>query len=145
MKFLRRTNRTVLALCLNAFILLLILLAITTRDGRLLSESTAFGQIDGNAIALARGVVVMPGQLSANTWGCFVVDNWNQTLSVYQFSPSDHNLKLAAARDIQYDRSLKYFNTSPAPLDVKVMLERAAEPSRASPTTNLSPETNGDK
>src|ERR1700761_5513608 len=100
MQFLRRTNRTALALCLNAFVLLLILLAITTRDGRLFSGSPAFGQM--NSTQSGQGVVVMPGQLSANTWGCFVVDNSNQPLSVYQFSPSDHNLKLAAARDIQY-------------------------------------------
>jgi hypothetical protein len=136
-----KSNRTVLALCANAFILLLILLAIVSRDGRLLPGSTAFGQLQLiPPTAPSNGLTVMPGQLSPNTWGCYVIDPVNQTLSVYQFSPGEHNLRLAAARDIQYDRRLGSFNTTPAPSEIKGMLERADEPTRAAPATNRSPE-----
>jgi hypothetical protein len=135
-------NRTVLALCANAFILLLILLAITSKDGRFWPGSPAFGQYQTTPQTLpATGLTVMPGQLSPNTWGCYMIDPQNQTLCVYQFSPGEHILRLTAARDIQYDRRLGNFNTTPAPAEIKDMLERADEPGRAAPTTNRSPET----
>ena len=135
------SKRTFLAICANAVVLLLILLAITSRDGRLLPGSLAFGQYQLTpSVMPATGVTVMPGQLAPNTWGCYVIDPQNQTLSVYQFSPGEHELRLAAARDIQYDRKLGFFNTTPAPSEIKEMLDRAAEPSRAAPATNRSPE-----
>jgi hypothetical protein len=141
MRQLLHTNRTALALCINAFILVLILLAIISKDGRLLPGSSAFGQYQIVPPSSPKGgLTVMPGQLSPNTWGCYVIDPMNQTLSVYQFSPGEHNLRLAAARDIQYDRRLGSFNTTPAPSEIKQMLDRVDEPPRAAPTTNRSPE-----
>jgi hypothetical protein len=141
MRRLFNANRTLFALCANGLILLLILLAIVGRDGRLLSGSPAFGQYRTiSQPAPPGGLTVMPGQLSPNTWGCYVIDTQNQTLSVYQFSPGEHLLRLAAARDIEYDRQLSTFNTTPQPREIKEMLERADEPVRATPTTNKSPE-----
>jgi hypothetical protein len=135
------SNRTVFALSANAVLLLLILLALTSRDGRLLPGSLAMGQYQPPApIPASSSLTVMPGQLSPNTWGCYVIDPQNQTLGVYQFSPGEHLLRLAASRDIQYDRRLSNFNTIPAPAEIKQMLDREDEPSRAAPTTNHSPE-----
>jgi hypothetical protein len=48
---------------------------------------------------------------------------------------------LAAARDIQYDRRLPLFNTTPSPTEIKEWLDRAEQGVRAAPTTNHSPET----
>ena len=142
MRTLLNANRTVLALCFNGIVLLLILLAIATRDGRGFGGSTAFGQMQlPQAVTSNSGIVIMPGQLAPNHWGCYVLDSQNQTLSVYQFEPGEHDLKLAAARDIQYDRKLGNYNTSPAPEDIRKMLERAEEPSRAAPATERSPES----
>jgi hypothetical protein len=139
MRSLLHANRVVLVLGANAILLLLILVAMITRDGRGLG-ATAFGQsLITPVSAPAGGLTVMPCQLSPNTWGCYVMDPMNQTLCVYQYLPHEE-LKLLAARDIQYDRKLGNYNTSPPPTEIKAMVERAEEPGRAAPTTNRSPE-----
>jgi hypothetical protein len=140
MRSLLQSNRTALALCFNGVVLLMILLAIMTRDGRGFGASPAFGQTPLPAAVNTAGVVVMPGQLSATHWGCYVMDPQNQTLSVYEYNPGETVLKLTAARDIQYDRKLRFFNTSPSPTDIRKLVERQEEPSRAAPTTERSPE-----
>jgi len=132
-------NRTVLALGMNAVLLLLILIAITTRDGRVLGQSVAYPTPAPAPTAPAVPLTVMPCQLSQNTWGCYVMDPQNQTLSVYQYLPHEE-LRLLAARDLEYDRRLKQYNTSPPPADIKAMLDRSDEPARAAPTTVRSPE-----
>jgi hypothetical protein len=123
----------VLALSINAALLVGVILLIFSREGR------SYGQVQ--LPAPTSNIVIMPGQLSPNTWGCYVMDSANQTLTVYQYTPGDHDLRLAAARDIQYDRKLGDFNTSPPPTDIRKMIERAEEPARLAPTTVPSPET----
>jgi hypothetical protein len=123
----------VLAISLNAALLLGVFLLIFTHEGR------SYGQAQPPAPSAS--VVIMPAQLSPNTWGCYVMDSQNQTLSVYQYTPGDHDLRLAAARDIQYDRKLGDFNTSPPPADIRKMIERAQEAARIAPTTERSPES----
>ncbi len=136
-------NRIVAALYFNGAVMLLVLLTLFTRDGRGPGGSTALGQALFPTISgSSGGLVVMPGQLSPNTWGCYVMDAQNQTLSVYQFSPGEHELRSAAARDIQYDRKLQAYNTTPPPGEIRKLIERAEEPLRAAPTTDKSPETN---
>jgi hypothetical protein len=137
-------NRIVLALFANAFLLLLILLAVTSRDGRWLPGSVAFGQLQSLSQPAAAGPLsVMPAQLAPNTWGCYVMDAQNQTLCVYRFDPGKPLLLLAAARDIQYDHKLPLYNTAPPPDEIKAILDRAEQPVRAAPTTNRSPEAIG--
>ena len=105
-------NRTVLALGINAVLLLLILISISTKDVRALGQTVA-SPIPAPAVTPpAAPLTVMPCQLSQNTWGCYVMDPANQTLSVYQYLPHEE-LRLLAARDMQYDRRLKQYNTSP--------------------------------
>ena len=140
MRSLLQSNRTVFALCFNGIVLLLILLAVSTREGRSFGQTQPPSQATP-ATAPSTGLTVMPAQLSLNTWGCYVMDAQNQTLCVYQFSPGEHELRLAAARDIQYDRKLANYNTAPPPTAIRDILERAEEPSRAAPTTERSPET----
>jgi hypothetical protein len=141
MRSIFHANKTVLALIANAVLLLLILVAISTRDGRLLSGSAALGQtVPGTGAQQPTNVLtIMPCQLSQYLWGCYMVDPQNQTLCVYEYLPNQE-LKLLAARDIEYDRKLGYFNTSPPVSDIKAMVERAEEPSRIAPTTMRSPE-----
>ena len=145
MRRLFSANRIVLALCGNAFLLLLILLVVAGRDGRGLPGSVAVGQMSMPAGIAGGGgpLTVMPAQLSANHWGCYLLDAQNQTLCVYQFDPGGPILRLAAARDIQYDHRLPLYNTAPPPDEIKVDLDRARQPVRAAPATNRSPEANG--
>jgi hypothetical protein len=127
-----RTSRVYVALCVNAAILLLILVALISHGTRSLAE------VPGTT---GHGLNVMPAQLSPQVWGCYVLDNDNQTLSVYSYSPGEHELRLAAARDVQYDRKVGDFNTSPSPSEIREMIERAKELPRAVPLPPVSPET----
>ncbi len=130
----QKSHRVYVALCVNAAILLLILVALVSHSGRLLADATAVGG--------GHGLSVMPGQLSSQVWGCYVIDNDNQTLSVYSYTPADHQLKLAAARDVQFDRQLADFNTAPSPAEIREMVDRAKQlPRAAAPPPAVSPET----
>jgi hypothetical protein len=136
MRSLLHSKRTVLALSFNGIVLLLILLAVSSR------EKNSFGQLQPVAVTSpTAGLTVMPAQLSATHWGCYVLDSQNQTLSVYEYSPGETMLKFSAARDIEYDRKLGFFNTTPSPSDIRKMIERAEEPPRAAPTTEHAPES----
>ncbi len=73
--------------------------------------------------------MVMPGQIYPNSWGCYLLDMDHQTLCVYQYLPSE-GLKLAAARDIQYDRMLENFNTTPSPADIRQLLQQPQNSAR---------------
>jgi hypothetical protein len=145
MRSLLQANRVVVALGANAVLLLLILVSVSTRDSRALAGWSGSLPETPQPSKAATGapagpVTVMPCQLSMNTWGCYVMDPQNQTLCVYQYLPHEE-LKLLAARDIQYDRKLGVFNTSPSPNEIKAMVERTEEPVRAAPATNRSPES----
>ena len=123
-------------LCVNAALLGLILLVLVCRDGRSM-ESVAFGQnapvyppVVGSSAGMgtspaaalenAGPAVVMPGQLSPNVWGCYLLDNQRQTLCVYEYLHNE-GLRLVAARDVRFDRVLKNFNTAPAPSEIEAM------------------------
>jgi hypothetical protein len=138
-----RTNRKIfLALCANGIILLLLLLAVISRDNPLNIGSPAFANrvTVPDAIDTIGGpsLHVMPAQLSPNTWGCYLLDDQNLTLSVYQYSPGDKLLRFAAARNIMNDRLLKDFNTLPPPAEVKELVNREREAAKENPSTQKS-------
>ena len=65
----------------------------------------------------------MPGQMSLNKFGCYVMDTDAQTLCVYRFDGAASTLKLIAARNFRHDRRLGHLNTVPDPKEVEVMVE----------------------
>jgi hypothetical protein len=137
----RWPRKIFLALCANAVILFLILMAMISRDGRVNMTSAALAQMQPQpAIAGGNGIYVMPAQLSPNTWGCYLLDNQNHTLCVYQYSPGERLLRFAAARDFEYDRQLSNFNTEPPTTDVKELVDRQRQRVNATPPTPKSPE-----
>jgi hypothetical protein len=113
-----------LALCGNAVLLGLILLSMWTRG----AATPALAQ--GLPSASAGGITVVPAQFSQQTFGCYLLDADRQTLCVYTFHPLEHDLHMEAARDVQYDRLMKFYNTSPPPTEMQRLAERAAEPPR---------------
>lgn len=146
MRRTRQSRKIFLALCANAVLLFLILMALMSRDGRLGITSAAFAQMQGQpVIAGANGLYVVPGQLSPNTWGCYLLDNENHTLCVYQYSPGERMLRFAAARDFEYDRRLANFNTNPSPSEVKDLVDRERQGLSATPLPPKSPEEQKDQ
>ena len=118
----------VIVLGLNAGLLALILVALISRGNGSTFASPAFAQTP--PIAASGSMAVMPAQLSPNTWGCYLLDSENQTLCVYQYTPGDNLLRLAAARNVKYDRLLGNFNTKMPPAEVKDLVERESQPPR---------------
>jgi hypothetical protein len=138
----RQARKIFLALCANAIVLSMILLVLISRDGRLNITSAAFAQMQPQQpIAGGNGLFIMPAQLSPNTWGCYLLDNENHTLCVYQYSPGERLLRFSAARNFESDRMLSNFNTQPAPTEVKDLVNRERQGQRATPPAPKSPET----
>jgi hypothetical protein len=116
-------NPVVVALYVNAAILLAILLAMVHRSGPPEFLPAALGQSE-TPIAGGGGVFVMPAQFHNETWGCYLLDVDAQCLCTYEYDAGSRQLKLTSARDFRYDRLLKDFATSPAPWEVQHMVEQ---------------------
>jgi hypothetical protein len=121
-----RPNRAlVLALWANAAFLALIAVCLFSRPNVPSLLPAAYAQ-NQPPIAGGAGMFVMPAQLSPNTWGCYLLDVDNQTLTCYQYWPGDKNLRLHASRSIKWDRKLENFNTeNPSPRQVKNLIDKA--------------------
>ncbi len=128
----RRLTPTTIAIYVVAALLLANLVAMLSRGRSGLPSAFA----EQPPIAGGAGIFVMPAQLSSNMWGCYLLDVDTGTLCVYQFSPANKTeLKFLAARDYKSDRRLKNFNTSPAPEEIKDLVDRQnkAKPADAPP------------
>ena len=128
-----RRNPVATALYLNAALLLAILVALVSRSGGVAVGSmlpAAFGA-EGQPIAGGGSLYLMPGQMSMNTFGCYVMDTDAQTLCAYQFYPGEKALRLVAARSFRHDRRLGNFNTEPDPRDVEKWVELERNRGRA--------------
>ena len=88
----------------------------------------AFAQ--NQPIAGGAGLYLMPGQLSSNTWGVYVMDVDRQSLMVYQFDPAAKRLNFTAARELTHDRRLGNYNTFPSPLEIKSIAEKEGQTGR---------------
>jgi hypothetical protein len=117
----------VVALYLNAAILLLILLELLHRSGAPDFSSAAMAQLASQAqppIAGGSGVYVMPAQFHPQSWGCYLLDADNQTLCTYEYDVGSRQLKLTSARNFRFDRMLKNFATYPPTWEVQSMVEQ---------------------
>jgi hypothetical protein len=123
----------VVSLSLNVAIMAL-LLATLMRSGEIIPA--AWAQFPQAQPPLAsREVIVAPGQLASNQWGCYVLDTRANTLCIYQYSPGDRMLRLHASRAITHDLMLTSFNTSPQPSEVAELVEKEKRLLGAKPTT----------
>jgi hypothetical protein len=121
-----RDRRIFLALCANALVLSLILVVLLGRDNRITLASPAFADSQPT-VSGGSGLFVMPGQVGPNSWGCYLMDTDHQTLSVYQYSPSEPVLKLVAARSFRYDRMLGDYNTKPSPSEIRELSQQSEQ------------------
>lgn len=111
------------ALYLNAALLAAIVVVLLSRDGGSVSLLPAARAADGVAIGGGGNLYVIPGQFSANTYGCYLMDTDAQTLCVYKFEGAASQLRLIAARNFRHDRRLGHVNTEPDPKEVEQMVE----------------------
>ena len=120
----RRNNALVIALYVNAALLLAILVAFLTRDGSPTFLSAAHAAPLGQPIAGGGTVYLMPAQFSQNTYGAYVMDIDKQTLCAYQYFPGTNQLRFVSARRFSHDLRMEDFNTLPPPADIKKLIEQ---------------------
>lgn len=128
----RSRNPVATALYVNAALVAVLIAVVLMRDGGPGLPSmlpAALAQNQGN-IAGGAGIFIMPGQFSTNAWGCYLLDVDQQTLCLYQYMPGDRNLRLVSARNFQYDRRLRVYNTDPDPQVIRELIEKEANPPR---------------
>jgi hypothetical protein len=111
------------ALWANAAFLALIAVALLTRDGAPSFLPAAHAQ-NQQPIAGGAGVFIMPAQMQANVWGCYLLDVDNKTICAYQFFPGEKMLRFAAARTYRNDTKLQDFNTNPSPREIKNLIDK---------------------
>lgn len=122
----------VVLLSLNVAMVAL-LLATLPRSGEIMPS--AWAQLPPMQPAASRDVIVAPGQVSTNQWGCYVLDTRANTLCIYQYTPADRMLRLQAARGITQDLRLASFNTMPQPSEVAELVDKERQLLGANPTT----------
>ena len=124
-----RQKPLVVALYLNAALMLVIVLALLTRSTAAPALLPgAFAQNQG-AIGGGAGVFIVPAQFSDTSYGCYIMDVDAQTICAYQYFGKQ--LKLVAARNFRWDRRLAQFNSeNPTPDDVRRMIERQEQDAR---------------
>ena len=69
----------------------------------------------------------VPGQISRDTYGVFLVDSESGRMAVYELESgkAGKKLRLIAARYVAYDLRLDdYNNTEPLPRDVRALIEQ---------------------
>lgn len=130
-----------IALYVNAGLLAMILIVLLGRDTRFPSFlPAAYAQQQPAPIAGGGGLFLMPAQLAANRWGCYIMDIDTQVLAAYEYTPGDHNIRLVAAREFRWDRRLKQYNTeAPTPAEVKRLVEQQQDDARVNQPANDQP------
>jgi hypothetical protein len=144
MRRVRRNQSLVIALYINAALLLAIVIAMLARGNGPSFLPAAYGStLSPQPIAGGGELYLMPAQFSPNTWGCYVLDIDTQALCAYRYRPTNDgaDLQLVAVRKITYDRKLTNFNSDkPSPSEVKQMIEQAAQGIRGQePTAPANP------
>jgi hypothetical protein len=72
------------------------------------------------------GIFVTAGRISGETYGLYLVDTTNRTISVYQVVPKakTDKLRLMASRTYAYDVRLDDYNTTPSPREIQRLVEQ---------------------
>lgn len=142
----RRNHALVVALYVNAALLLAILVAVVS-GGRLPSLlPEAFAQRQPPPIAGGSGIYLMPAQFGVNVWGCYIMDVDAQTLCAYEYKPNPGKLRLVTARSIQHDRKLKRFNIDdPSPEEVEKLVEMEKNARRGNDREPVEPDPEAER
>ena len=127
-------NRSVvIALYVNAAVLIGGALYLATGNISLMPTALAQQSPPRSSPAVTAQLSIIPVQMSATTWGCYMLDADSQVLCVYQYVPGERLLKLQAARNIAYDKKLGAFNTVPLPREVADLVQKEATGGPSSP------------
>jgi len=71
-----------------------------------------------------KGLFVVAGQVTRDSYGLYLVDVANSTVCVYQYLPSTRKLRLMASRNFSFDRQLDDYNTEPSPRRIRELVQQ---------------------
>lgn len=126
-----------------AILLAVIATVLLSRWDDAVFSKAAYAQLadPGGVAGGARAVYAFPGQVTARSYGVFMLDADTGTLWCYELqrkgTTDEPRLKLVAARSWVYDRHLEEFNTAdPIPSEVRAMVQqqRSSRPPTTQPT-----------
>ena len=76
------------------------------------------------ASSVGGDVIVVSAQLTADSYGVYLLDTKRGTIAIYQFQPSKRTLRLMAVRGYGFDMQLDEYNTEPSPLEIKKLVQQ---------------------
>ena len=121
-------RHTVLWLIAVLLAVIATVLVLRLDDARLMRSAMAQTETPGGAIVGARGIYAFSGQVSAKTFGLFMLDVDTGTIWCYELSRAANDellLRLVAARSWTSDRYLEEFNVAdPVPAAVRMMVQQ---------------------
>lgn len=88
-------------------------------SGLLVAQTVPVEATEGDR---ADEVFVAAGQVTADSYGLYLIDRRNRTICVYQWLPQTRKLRLMAARTYAYDIRLDDYNTEISPREVRELV-----------------------
>ncbi len=70
------------------------------------------------------GIVAVAGRVTGDSYGLYLLDLQNGTISVYQYLTGNRQLRLMAVRNYTFDVQLDSYNTDPPPRDIKALVQQ---------------------
>ncbi|MHC4562773.1 MAG: hypothetical protein ACYS8X_08395 [Planctomycetota bacterium] len=89
-------------------------------------------------------MLAVPGQITHDTYGLYLVDLEKQTICVYQYAKTSKKLRLLAARTYAFDTQLDDYNTEPSPRQVRELVQSHRRLTDPTPEAEPVPADNGD-
>jgi hypothetical protein len=121
-------RHTVLWLIAVLLAVIATVLVLRLDDARLMHSAMAQTETPGGAMVGARGIYAFSGQMTAKSFGLFMLDVDTGTVWCYELSRAANDellLRLVAARSWTSDRYLEEFNVAdPVPAAVRMMVQQ---------------------
>ncbi len=76
------------------------------------------------ASGAAGGVIAVSAQVTADSYGVYLLDPQRGTMAVYQYQPKTRTLRLMAVRNYGFDVQLDEYNTEPSPREIKQLVQQ---------------------
>lgn len=68
------------------------------------------------------GVIAVSAQVTADSYGVYLLNPKRGTMAVYQYQPRSRKLRLMAVRNYGFDIQLDEYNTEPSPREIKQLV-----------------------
>lgn len=88
------------------------------------ASAPAGGEPSVGGVGSAGGIIVVAGQVTAESYGLYLIDLKAGTISVYQYLAGARKLRLLAVRNFTFDVQLDEYNTEPPVGEIKKLVQQ---------------------